>query len=61
MSVTLRFCGAARTVTGSCYLFETPRSRSSRRLRAVSGPQDVEGAELWRIPVPAGRYRRRAC
>jgi metallo-beta-lactamase family protein len=23
VSVTLRFCGAARTVTGSCYLFET--------------------------------------
>ena len=23
MSVTVRFCGAARTVTGSCYLFET--------------------------------------
>jgi metallo-beta-lactamase family protein len=23
MSVTLKFCGAARTVTGSCYLFET--------------------------------------
>jgi metallo-beta-lactamase family protein len=24
MSVTIRFCGAARTVTGSCYHFETP-------------------------------------
>src|SRR3954471_2753180 len=23
MSVTIRFCGAARTVTGSCHLFET--------------------------------------
>jgi metallo-beta-lactamase family protein len=23
MSVTVRFCGAARTVTGSCHLFET--------------------------------------
>jgi len=23
MSITVRFCGAARTVTGSCYLFET--------------------------------------
>jgi len=27
MSVTLRFCGAARTVTGSCHLFETPAGR----------------------------------
>lgn len=27
MTVTLKFCGAARTVTGSCYLFETPRAR----------------------------------
>ncbi len=24
MSVTIRFCGAARTVTGSCYLFQAP-------------------------------------
>ena len=27
MSVTLRFCGASRTVTGSCYLFETAAGR----------------------------------
>ena len=27
MSVTLRFCGAARTVTGSCYLVETASGR----------------------------------
>ncbi len=27
MSVTLRFCGAARTVTGSCCLFETAGAR----------------------------------
>jgi metallo-beta-lactamase family protein len=27
MSVTIRFCGAARTVTGSCYLFETGSGR----------------------------------
>ena len=27
MSVTVRFCGASRTVTGSCYLFETRTGR----------------------------------
>jgi len=27
MSVTVRFCGAAHTVTGSCSLFETPTGR----------------------------------
>ncbi len=27
MSVTVRFCGAARTVTGASYLFQTPRGR----------------------------------
>lgn len=27
MSVTLQFCGAARTVTGSCYLFQTSSGR----------------------------------
>jgi metallo-beta-lactamase family protein len=27
MSVTLKFCGAARTVTGSCHLFETAQGR----------------------------------
>lgn len=27
MSITLRFCGAARTVTGSCHLFTTPAGR----------------------------------
>lgn len=27
MSVTVRFCGAARTVTGSCYLFQTKSGR----------------------------------
>ena len=27
MSLTMRFCGASRTVTGSCYLFETDSGR----------------------------------
>ncbi|MBW7973833.1 MBL fold metallo-hydrolase [Bradyrhizobium sp. BR 10289] len=27
MSITIQICGAARTVTGSCYLFDTPAGR----------------------------------
>ena len=27
MSITIRFCGAAHTVTGSCYLFQTRAGR----------------------------------
>jgi metallo-beta-lactamase family protein len=27
MSVNVRFCGAARTVTGSCYLVQTQSGR----------------------------------
>jgi metallo-beta-lactamase family protein len=27
MSITVQFCGAARTVTGSCYRFQTPAGR----------------------------------
>jgi len=27
VNVSLQFCGAARTVTGSCYLFNTPAGR----------------------------------
>ena len=50
MTVTLRFCGAARTVTGSCYLFETPRSNAPRRLRAVSGTQDLKELNYGAFP-----------
>jgi metallo-beta-lactamase family protein len=27
MTVTIQFCGAARTVTGSCYLFQSSNGR----------------------------------
>ena len=33
MTVTVRFCGAARTVTGSCHLFETPEARIRHHLK----------------------------
>ena len=60
MSVTLRFCGASRTVTGSCYLFETRGRTAAGRLRPVSGPEDTEGIELRRLSLPARRYSCRA-
>ena len=60
MSVTIRFCGAARTVTGSCYLFETPRRALPGRLRAVSGTENPEGAELRRLSFSPRRHRCRA-
>ena len=60
VSVTLQFCGAARTVTGSCYLFETPRGTLSGRLRPVPGTENAESAELWRLSVSPRRHRYRA-
>ncbi len=57
MSVTVQFCGAAHTVTGSCYLVETPIRALPDRLRPVPGAKDPEGAQLWRLSVPARRCR----
>ena len=50
MTVTVRFCGAARTVTGSCYLFETSARAPSGRLWFVPRLEDIESAELRRVP-----------
>ena len=36
MSLTLRFCGAARTVTGSSYLFDMQVSRFFATLTPVA-------------------------
>ena len=60
MTVTVHFCGAARTVTGSCYLFQSPNRTATGRLRSVSGIEDAEGTELWCLSVPPGRHRYRA-
>ena len=61
MTVTVRFCGAARTVTGSCYLFQTSRTRllvdcglfqGSKTLKALNygafpfNPVDVDAVLL---------------
>ena len=36
MSVTIQFCGATRTVTGSCYLFKTAKGSVSWSIAACS-------------------------
>ena len=57
MSVTVRFCGASRTVTGSCYLFETKAGRLLVDCGLFQGSEDTESVELWRLSVSPGRYR----
>ena len=55
MTVTLRFCGAARTVTGSCYLFETPRSRILVDCGLFQGPKTLKALNYGAFPFrPAG-------
>jgi metallo-beta-lactamase family protein len=42
MSVTVRFCGAARTVTGSCYLFQTKSGRLLVDCGLFQGPKTLK-------------------
>jgi metallo-beta-lactamase family protein len=42
MSVTLRVCGAARTVSGSCHLFETPAGRILVDCGMFQGPKTLK-------------------
>lgn len=50
MSVTVRFCGAARTVTGSCYLFETPSSRIVVDCGLFQGPKTLKALNYGAFP-----------
>ena len=50
VTVILRFCGAARTVTGSCYLFETPRSRVLVDCGLFQGPKTLKALNYGAFP-----------
>lgn len=50
MSITLRFCGASRTVTGSCYLFETPAGRLLVDCGLFQGPKTLKALNYSAFP-----------
>ena len=50
MSVTVRFCGAARTVTGSCHLFETPAGRLLVDCGLFQGPKTLKELNYGAFP-----------
>ena len=60
MSVTIRFCGAARTVTGSCYLFQTASGRFLVDCGLFQGQKTLKELNYGAFPFQPGRYRRRA-
>jgi metallo-beta-lactamase family protein len=53
MSITLRFCGAARTVTGSCHLFETDQSRILVDCGLFQGPKTLKALNYGAFPFRA--------
>jgi metallo-beta-lactamase family protein len=50
MSVTLRFCGAARTVTGSCHLLTTPHGRVLIDCGLFQGPKTLKALNYGDFP-----------
>ena len=50
MSVTVRFCGAARTVTGSCYLFQTKSGRLLVDCGLFQGPKTLKALNYGAFP-----------
>jgi metallo-beta-lactamase family protein len=50
MSVAIRFCGAARTVTGSCYLFQTQSGRLLVDCGLFQGPKTLKALNYGDFP-----------
>jgi metallo-beta-lactamase family protein len=50
MSVTLRFCGAARTVTGSCALFQSQSGRLLVDCGLFQGPKTLKALNYGAFP-----------
>ena len=50
MSVTVQFCGAARTVTGSCYLLQTQSGRLLVDCGLFQGPKTVKALNYSDFP-----------
>ncbi len=57
MSVTVRICGAARTVTGSSYMFETASGRFLVDCGLFQGQKTLKELNYGRLSVPTSRYR----
>jgi metallo-beta-lactamase family protein len=55
MSVTLRFCGAARTVTGSCLLFEAGETRFLVDCGMFQGPKSLKALNYEPFPFEPAR------
>jgi metallo-beta-lactamase family protein len=50
MPVTVQFCGAARTVTGSCHLFRTPHARVLVDCGMFQGPKTLKALNYRAFP-----------
>jgi metallo-beta-lactamase family protein len=50
VTVTLRFCGAACTVTGSCYLFETSKARIVVDCGLFQGSKTLKALDYGAFP-----------
>jgi metallo-beta-lactamase family protein len=53
LSITVQFCGAARTVTGSCYLFDTPTGRLLVDCGLFQGPKTLKALNYAPFPFRA--------